>query len=170
MRFYEIKRFFVLMVLWLILSGYFNVFFIVSGMCSAVLSLVIVNILLERIHYNNGERVIHISSECSFTFFIRSLYYIVWLVKQIVVSNICIVKKIWKLKLDTDSCVFKLITVQQKNDLGVLVLANSITLTPGTVSVDVIKEDRYKIKVLAIDKELISGVDDIDNKVKEIFQ
>ncbi|MGN7619001.1 MAG: hypothetical protein ACTJLM_03735 [Ehrlichia sp.] len=49
-------------------------------------------------------------------------------------------------------------------------LANSITFTPGTVSINVTESSPYKIRVLAIDEESISGVADIDSQVLNIFK
>ncbi|QXK92159.1 Na+/H+ antiporter subunit E [Neoehrlichia mikurensis] len=169
MKFYGIKWFIILMMLWVILSGHFSMFFVMSGICSAMLSVVIVLVLLKD-HYDNDEYVIYAPSKCSIVLLIRLLYYIMWIIKQVAISNLYIVRKVWRLKLDINDYVFQLIAVQQKNNLGAFILSNSITLTPGTVSIDVIWDDGYKIRVLAIDKELILGIDDIDCRVKELLQ
>jgi len=62
--------------------------------------------------------------------------YHLWLIKEIILSNIIVVKHIW-LGNETISPVLTKIKANQKTDMGKVIYANSITLTPGTVAVDV---------------------------------
>jgi len=75
--------------------------------------------------------------------------YLIWLAKEVVVANIAVARCVW---LGKDSISPRTITVtaSQKSDLGIVIYANSITLTPGTVSIDL--EDN-KILVHALNKE-----------------
>ena len=61
--------------------------------------------------------------------------YIFWLIKEVVVSNFIVVKHIW-LGNSSISPSFSKITCSQKTDMGKVIYANSITLTPGTVTVN----------------------------------
>ena len=65
---------------------------------------------------------------------VRAVSYVPWLIWQVVLSNIDVARRIISPTLDIDP---KLIVVQpsQKTYLGRVLYANSITLTPGTVSV-----------------------------------
>ena len=61
--------------------------------------------------------------------------YILWLLKEVVVSNISVVKHIW-LGNNSISPTLSTIQVSQKTEIGKVIYANSITMTPGTVTVD----------------------------------
>ncbi|WP_414729848.1 Na+/H+ antiporter subunit E [Zhongshania aliphaticivorans] len=61
--------------------------------------------------------------------------YYSWLVAQIIISNIDVVKRIW-LGSSTISPGTRRFPVKQKTDIGRVVYANSINLTPGTISVE----------------------------------
>lgn len=89
--------------------------------------------------------------------------YYAWLIKEIVLANIKVVKHIW-LGKQSISPTMTTITYNQKTDMGLVIYANSITLTPGTVAIDL---DRDKIMVHALISEdldsLIAG--DMDKRV-----
>ena len=67
---------------------------------------------------------------------LRAWFYIPWLLWQIVLSNLDVAWRVWH---PARPIAPRMITVPctLKTDLGVVVYANSITLTPGTVTVDV---------------------------------
>ena len=83
--------------------------------------------------------------------------YFLWLIKEIILANIDVIKRVINPSLAISPTWIK-VHAKQKSRLGRAVFANSITLTPGTVSVDV-GEDY--IWVHAISKEgaesLING-------------
>lgn len=62
--------------------------------------------------------------------------YYIWLFKALVLANISVVKHIW-LGNKTISPTLTTIRASQKTDMGKVIYASSITLTPGTVAVDV---------------------------------
>jgi multicomponent Na+:H+ antiporter subunit E len=64
----------------------------------------------------------------------RAPRYWLWLVKEIVVANLTVIRLILHPRLSLSP---RLIQIQptQHSDLGRVIFANSITLTPGTVSV-----------------------------------
>ena len=61
--------------------------------------------------------------------------YHLWLTKEIIRANFVVVKHIW-LGNHTISPAMVMIQAGQKTDIGKVIYANSITLTPGTVTVD----------------------------------
>jgi multicomponent Na+:H+ antiporter subunit E len=73
----------------------------------------------------------------------------VWLVKEVIVANIAVAACVWKGNGTINPRVIK-ITADQKTDLGKVIYANSITLTPGTVSIDL---DGSEITVHALTDE-----------------
>lgn len=75
--------------------------------------------------------------------------YLIWLAKEVVVANIAVARCVWMGKESISPRTIT-VTAHQKSDLGIVIYANSITLTPGTVSIDL--EDN-KILVHALSKE-----------------
>lgn len=75
--------------------------------------------------------------------------YIPWLIWEIVKANLDVTKRILNPRLPIRPCMVR-VKALQKTDLGRVIYANSITLTPGTVSVSVVGND---ILVHALTKE-----------------
>lgn len=84
----------------------------------------------------------------------RAPSYFLWLLWQIVLSNVAVIRHILKPRIDVDP---QLITVPsgQADDLATVIYANSITLTPGTVTIAV---DGGQLLVHAIDAEAADGL------------
>jgi multicomponent Na+:H+ antiporter subunit E len=66
--------------------------------------------------------------------------YFGWLIKEIVQANITVVKHIW-LSGKSISPTLKKIKISQQTDMGKVIYANSITLTPGTVAIDLVDDE-----------------------------
>ena len=62
--------------------------------------------------------------------------YWLWLAVEIVKANIDVGRRILDPKLPIDPRVFE-VPASQRSDLGRVIYANSITLTPGTIALDV---------------------------------
>ena len=77
--------------------------------------------------------------------FARLPGYLVWLCREIIISNITTGRII--LNGSTDEEWFE-VTATQTSDAGIVTYANSITLTPGTVTVDVISNGNGKTRFL----------------------
>ncbi len=114
----------VLSVLWLLLSGHWhNPLLIGLGVASVLLTMIVS--VRMRVTDREGHPI-HLA--------FRGLLYWPWLVKEIVVANIDVAKAILGL---TDAVKPSLFTIKasQRSDLGKTIYANSITLTPGTVTI-----------------------------------
>ncbi len=72
--------------------------------------------------------------------------YHVWLVKEIITANLLVVKHIW-LGNKSISPGFTTVTASQKTEIGKVIYANSITLTPGTVTVN-LQGDQFMVHAL----------------------
>ncbi len=70
---------------------------------------------------------------------IRPLIYLVWLIKEVVKSNLEVTRIILDPELKLQRNLVEIGT-QSKTELGRVILANSITLTPGTIAVSM---DKY---------------------------
>ena len=86
------------------------------------------------------------------TLFIR---YFGVLVKEIVKANVCVLKIILSPELQPEPA-FVYFDTDFKTGLARVLLANSITLTPGTITVSV-EDDRFCVHCL--DKELAEGME-----------
>jgi multicomponent Na+:H+ antiporter subunit E len=67
---------------------------------------------------------------------LRAIVYWVWLAKEIVKANIDVARRIVHPRLPISPTLVR-VKASQKSELGQVIYANSITLTPGTVSVQV---------------------------------
>lgn len=114
----------VLSALWLLLSGHWhNPLLNGLGIASILVTLVV----SMRMGVTDREgHPIHLA--------LRGLLYWPWLLKEIVVANIDVAKAILGLTDDIRPSVF-IIKASQQTDLGKTIYANSITLTPGTVTI-----------------------------------
>ena len=137
---------------WLTMSGHYTTFILSLGAGSILFVLY----LTRRMDFFDQD---------TFQFSIkwRHLGYWIWLGKEIFNANIAVAKVILspKLKISPQMIEFK---SSQKTELGLVIFANSITLTPGTVSVD-IEDDNVIIHALTA--ELAEGVlnGEMDKKV-----
>lgn len=84
--------------------------------------------------------------------------YAPYLIKEIVVSNIEVAKIILSPKLPLSRTMID-VHATQKTEMGRVILANSITLTPGTVSVNMGSDDKIVVHALSFEgaEEELSG-------------
>lgn len=128
----------VLFALWLFLSGVFEPLLIVLGAVSAV----IVVVLAHRMDVIDREgHPVHLTW--------RALLFWPWLASEIVKANMDVSRRVLDPRLPITPTLVR-VKASQKTDLGQVIYANSITLTPGTVSVDL--QDDY-ILVHALTRE-----------------
>lgn len=108
---------------WLTLSGYFTGMLLTLG----VISIVFVLAMSARMRLTDNETAPYLMIP-------QTLAYFVWLFVEIVKANVQVVKAVLRPDMEVSPTLTK-IPLPQKNDLSRVVFANSITLTPGTVSV-----------------------------------
>ena len=121
---YSISLFLTLAAFWLLNSGHYTGLILMLGLASIVLVLTI---------SRKMDVVDHESQPLHLTPTIFG--YFLWLIKEIILANITVVKHIW-LGKDSISPTLEKITISQQTDMGKVIYANSITLTPGTVAID----------------------------------
>jgi multicomponent Na+:H+ antiporter subunit E len=114
-----------LMLVWLLLSGHFDMALISYG----VLSSVLVVALMAHLRMLDAEALpAHLG--------IRPFLYLPWLLKEIVISNIAVARVILDPRLPIRPRLLR-VRASQRSDVAQVIYANSITLTPGTVTLDV---------------------------------
>ncbi len=90
------------------------------------------------------------------------LLYLGWLIVEIVKANIAVIVKILAPKHAIDPVIVRMRTTA-RTDLGKALFANSITLTPGTVTMDV-DGDRLVVHALVRENAQPSGFAQMDSK------
>ena len=138
---------------WLLNSGYNTPLILSLG----VLSVAFVIYLARRM-----DVVDHESQPVQLTTSLPGYY--VWLVKEIILANISVVKHVW-LGNHTISPTLATLKASQITDMGRVIYATSITLTPGTVAVDLAGD---QIVVHALLRENIEALaaGEMDRRVK----
>ena len=86
------------------------------------------------------------------------LAYVVLLIREIVKANLAIIPRILTIEEEMDPIIVKFKT-NLKSDFTRMLLANSITLTPGTITVS-LEDDEYTIHCL--DTSLAEGLENSD--------
>ena len=94
------------------------------------------------------------------------LQYWIWLAKEIGKANINVAKIVLSPDMKISPRMVR-VKASQQTDVGIATFANSITLTPGTVSVDI---DNDEILVHAITEDMATGLieSDMDERVTAV--
>ena len=144
-----------LAVFWLLNSGHYTPLMLSLG----VISIALVLYIAHRMDVVDHEsQPLHITRKLP--------AYYAWLIKEIILSNLVVVKHIW-LGNKSISPTLKTIKVSQKTDIGKVIYANSITLTPGTVTV---KLDGDEFMIHALLKESVEELEagEMDRRVSRL--
>ena len=132
----SITLFIVLFGFWLLMSGYYTPLILFLGVISCLLC---VYLTIKGKFLDNETLPIY--------FFPRLIQYTLWLIKEILKSNIQTAKVI--IMKSEEPELFSVKATQKTNE-GKVTYANSITLTPGTVTTQ-IKNDIFEIHALTKD-------------------
>ena len=100
---------------------------------------------------------------------IRFIPFLGWLVFQIIIANIDVARLVVNPRLPLSPGIIKL-SSQLKSDIAQTTLANAITLTPGTMTVDVVGGDFY-IHCLAIkdEEKILDAEREFERQVERLF-
>lgn len=152
---YIISLFLVLSAFWLLNSGHYEALML----CFGFLSVVLVVYISWRMDVVDRE-----SQPLRLMIFLPG--YWLWLIKEIVWSNFDVVYRVWAGNASISPSWFD-VKASQRTDLGKVIYANSITLTPGTLSVDL---DDNEITVHALTRKAAEGVQsgEMDRRVSRL--
>lgn len=126
-------QFAVLFAFWLILSGKFEVKYLLFGVISAALVTFVTQDLLESEHKRGKKKGSSAAWLIKASW--RFLCYFVWLLYSIVEANLQVAYVVLHPKLPIAPGLLQFRT-RLRSRAGHILLANSITLTPGTITVD----------------------------------
>jgi multicomponent Na+:H+ antiporter subunit E len=143
--------FVILLSLWLLMSGHYT--FLITSL--GVISCLFCVYLAKRANLIDDEGL-------PLFFLPRLLNYLLWLFKEIFNSNIGTAKAIITGNINPEIFIVK---SSQNTDVAKVTYANSITLTPGTVTIQ-INKDKFEVHALNSDfgNDVRSNV--MDKKVK----
>lgn len=125
-----------LIAFWLLLSGMFTPFLIAAGIGSAI-AIVLVSRRMDLIDHEGHP--VHLAWVAVFSYW-------PWLFKEIAKSAWDVTRRVLHPDLPISPVLVEF-RPTQKTDLGLVIHANSITLTPGTISVEV-EPDRFLVHAL----------------------
>lgn len=144
-----ILTFIALLIFWFMLSGHFSVIIVTSAIIYALIAAYFTHdYFIERISYAGIIRIF------------KFIAYLPWLFWEIIMANLQVAYIVLSPKMPISPELVETET-ELKTDYGKTALANSITLTPGTVTVEITGQ---KILVHAITKD---HADDIRERIIE---
>src|SRR5690554_6536694 len=122
---------------WVSLSGVIEVKFLTIGLATALITAWVTGPLL-RLPSTDGKGFFYVFDLP----YIKYAFYWVWLIKEIVKASIDILKILLNPKMPINPQIIKFKKCM-KNPIAHVTLGNSITLTPGTVILDIEGGDTY---------------------------
>ncbi|MFQ5654632.1 MAG: Na+/H+ antiporter subunit E [Planctomycetota bacterium] len=144
-----------LLAFWLLLSGQSRPYLLAAGvLCSAFVTWLSTRMGLVD---TEGQPLRGIP---------RFLRYFPWLLWQIVLSNIDVARRVWSPDLPISPRMVE-VPRQIRRPLATVVFANSITLTPGTVTV-LVGEDTLLVHALTEEAESTLLTGEMQRRVKAI--
>lgn len=156
-----LATFIILFGFWIFLSGMFDLFHLSLGIISCALVSLISGDLFFSQKSVNKSHLIQI---------FRFIRYLPWLLYQIILANLHVAFLVLHPKMlsliDPHIIRFKM---KLKSDLSLTTLANSITLTPGTITV-LIHEGHFYVHSLdqKVADDLLTG--EMEERVARIYQ
>jgi multicomponent Na+:H+ antiporter subunit E len=139
-RFGILLTFCIMAVFWVLLSGIFDAFHLISGLvCCTIVAILYHDLLVKG------------KSEKKLLKSLRLAFYIPWELWQIVLANIDVAYRVLHPRMPIDPLIIEFETTL-RGEFSLVTLANSITLTPGTITI-LVEPERGKFLVHAIAKE-----------------
>ena len=155
-----ILSFVILFLLWIVFSGRFDGFHITMGLIASAIVATFSGDLMFTSHEPRGI----------FRLWFRLFAYIPWLIYQIFLANLHVMYLVFHPKM------MELINPQiiefeseLKSDYARTTFANSITLTPGTITVNVTVLGRFTVHCID-DKSGQSLPGDMESKIVKVFR
>jgi len=150
--------FFIMMGFWILLSGKFDLFHLTLGVISsALVSFLSADLLM----FKEGNNRLATG--------VRFLMYLPWLLYQIVLSTLHVtflaLHPKMKDQIDPTIVTFK---TKLKTNIAKVALANSITLTPGTITIRIEDQVFY---VHAISRKAAAGLPgEMEDRLAQVFE
>lgn len=156
-----VLTFLVMMVLWILLSGKFDFFHLSLG----VISCALVSYFSSDLLFPNPD----LSLGNLIRTWLRFIHYIPWLLYQILLANLHLMYLAFHPRMleliDPQIIKFK---TRLQSDLSQLTFANSITLTPGTITIYVSSDGYFRVHAIdAKSGESLPG--EMEERIATVF-
>ncbi len=142
-----------LAILWLLMSGLYKTLILIFGALSVLLTIFIIS----RMDKVDGHKLGYDIGV------LATIKYLVWLFVEIAKSNWAVTKVILSGQTPEQQKMFE-VPVNQKSEIAQVVFANSITLTPGTVTVES-EDDNFIVHALDFGDGDMEALTDMDARV-----
>ena len=160
-----VLQFVIFFAFWLILSGHYQLKYILIGAAAAGL----VTFLSNDLVYSTLRRGVQVDTKVRIALLQvwRFIAYLPWLISRIIMANVQVAYLVLHPKMPIDP-VLLLFRTGMKKGISQVTLANSITLTPGTITVS-LEEGKYIIHTLQppLASELVEAV--MQNKIAKVY-
>ena len=145
-----------LFLLWYLMSGIDKTLTLGLGVGSSIFAVWIVRRMENASEYDSLKVHLHP---------IELFKYCIWFLLEIFKSNWTVTKVILSPKMGINQNMFK-VPFSQKSDLGQAIFANTITLTPGTITVEV-EGDHFLVHGLSYSLDDHAALADMDRRVSK---
>lgn len=145
-----------LFALWLLMSGVYLPLTIGFGLLSSILCVWLIaalGLINKRALYRELYPV-------------RCLRYVFWLIVEIGKADWAVAKVILSSVLPKEQRLIA-VPASQRTDFGKMLFANSITITPGTITVET-ESDHFIVHALTAEAADMSGLEHMGNKVCDL--
>ena len=152
-----VATFFILFIFWALLSGKYDSFHLTLGViCSIIIAYLTHDLLFANVRVGDTRIIVQ-----------RFITYMPWLVYQIILSNIHVAYLSLSPKMPIAPQILRFRT-KLESDISWVTLANSITLTPGTITMD-IREGEFFVHALSkkVADDLNTG--EMEDRIAHIF-
>ena len=153
-----LSTFLIMMAFWILLSGKFDSFHLSLGVISSIIVAFFSRDLLFKEKFTKGW----------FGEAIRFMAYFPWLIWEIILANVSVAYLALHPKM-LDKINPQLIWFKSglKKDISLVTLGNSITLTPGTITVRIVDGEFY---IHALDPKFTENISNqMEKRVAKIF-
>jgi multicomponent Na+:H+ antiporter subunit E len=155
-----LATFTLLFAFWLILSGFFDLFHIFLGViCCGIISYASHDLIFTQ----TNLKTLRERHRAGKNFFL----YLPWLMYQIYLANLHLIYLVWHPGMPIHPEIIRFKT-KWKGDLVLVTMANSITLTPGTITLDV-RQGEFYVHALSkkVADDLLGG--EMQDRVGRVF-
>jgi multicomponent Na+:H+ antiporter subunit E len=152
-----VATFFILFIFWVLLSGKYDSFHLTLGViCSIIIAYLTHELLFANVRVGDTRVIVQ-----------RFLAYIPWLIYQIILANIHVAYLALSPKMPIEPQILRFST-KLESDISWVTLANSITLTPGTITMD-IKEGEFFVHALSKKEADDLNTGEMEDRIAHIF-
>jgi len=153
-----ISTFIILLLFWCLLSGKFDLFHLTLGcLCSFIVAYASYDLLFANVRVGDIRIIIQ-----------RFIAYMPWHIYEIAISNFHVAKLALSPKMRIDPQILRFKT-KLESDMSWMALATSITLTPGTITLDIAEDGEFIIH--ALDKKAADDLNtgEMEDRIAHVF-